>query len=125
MTTENVLIDILNISADVVRGGHQTDYEPVTGLSSKYTLDGTEHDDVLTYKARHIFPLNPVTPTRAQAILAAYNKPAGVFLTAYDEQTGVDVTIFCKTTTSRITKKFVKGGVVQKVWLSDLVFKEK
>jgi hypothetical protein len=125
MLNETVSINILDISADVAKGQHITQYFPVAGLSEKYTLDGTLHDDVLTYKAEHTFKLNPVTPARAQLILAAYNKAAGVFLTCYDEQTGGNVTIFCKTSPARITSKFIRGGVTEYVQLSDLVFRQK
>lgn len=125
MLNETVSINILDISADVKRDGHLSYYFPVEGLSAKYTFDGTLHDDILAYKVEHTFRLNPVTPERAQTILTAYNKPAGVFLTCYDEQTGGDVTIFCKTSPARITSKFIRGGVTEYVQLSDLVFRQK
>ena len=125
MLNETVLINILDISTDAAKGQHFTQYFPVAGLREKYTIDGTLHDDVLAYKTEHTFKLNPVTPARAQLMLAAYNKPAGVFLTCYDEQAGGNVTIFCKTSPAKIIGKFVRGGVTEYVQLSDLVFRQK
>jgi hypothetical protein len=124
MITETVKIDGTDISGLVERNGHTVSYNQITGSNPQYTLDGKLHDDIIAYKAEHRFKLNPMSPSQAQTVLNLLNDASGVFLTAFDERTQTDVTIFCRANPVNVESKRIIGGATY-VRLSELVLTEK
>lgn len=105
------------------KSGLSVAYKSIAGLASKYTLDGTLHDDVLTSKATYKRRMNPVVPEIAKQILAEYRTPH-VYLTIPDIATGVDKTVLCKTSPANVEVALVQQGNATYWQLDDLVFEE-
>lgn len=96
----------------------------IKGLSDKYTLDGTLHDDVIAIKDGHTFALNPVTESEMRLIAAEY-KAANVYVTLYNAETGADKTVLCRPSPMTRKPALVKQGVITYWQLGDLVFTER
>mgnify|MGYP000963962719 CR=1 FL=1 len=106
------------------KSGLSITYNPVSGLSDKYTLDGALHDDVLTNKATYTIKLNPVTEAVAKSILAEYRSKC-IYLTIYDVAAGSNVTVLTKPGTASVDVALVKKGNAEYWQLSALTFIEK
>ena len=106
------------------RYGLSVTYNPVAGLSSAYTMDGTLHDDVLTNKGTYTIKLNPTAPDVSKEILSAY-RDTSIYLTVYDIATDTNRTILTKPGSAKVDVALVKQGNVEYWQLSDLIFIEK
>jgi len=104
--------------------GLNVGYIPIEGLPSKNTLDGTEHDDILDFKAIYTIRLNPTPPDIGRLIISEYKKKE-IMLTIYDLESDSDITIRCKPAIFNLTPALVQFNDVVFWQLSDLVFKEK
>jgi hypothetical protein len=124
MLCETFKIDTSDFTQYAHKSGLSIDYEPISGLPDKLTMDGAVHDDVIANKATYTIRLNPVTPAVAEQILTAYRQP-NVFLTIRDVATGEDVVKLCKTGKARVANPFVRSGAAVLWQLDDLVFREK
>jgi hypothetical protein len=124
MLTKAFKMNGTDFSAYAYKGGLSTSYDPVAGLPTEYTMDGTEHDDVIRNKATYIVRLNPLPDAAiAQQIVTLYRQPK-VFLTVYDMSLGANVTKFCRTGSVKSDPALVKQGNITYWQVSDLVFRE-
>lgn len=123
MLCKNFFIGSNNYTAYAHKYGLSVVYTPITGLPAKYTMDGTLHDDILTYKGTYTIKMNPVTPAVGQAILADYRNQTA--MTIFDELTGTDVTIAYKRANTQASVALVKSGIATMWQLGELVFQEK
>lgn len=115
-------INTLDITQYVHKYGMTVDYTPITGLPSKYTLDGSLHDDSIGNVATYTYRLNPVGPDVAKMILQEYRNDK-VFLTTYDPTDDDIKVILCKTSAAKVADPYVKYGDITYWQLSPLIFR--
>jgi len=116
-------INANDYTSKVKRDGMSITYTPIEGLSPKYTLDGTLHDDILGNKASIVIQLNPVTPADGKAIIADY-RAKHMYVTAYDLSTDSVVVLYCKPTSVLSTPALVRNGSAVYWQIGDLTFME-